>query len=388
MQELLALLLPVAAASGWYAAKRHYTRKYLLDHARPMTRAYRRGLNYLLSEKTDEAIDVLAHIVEMDRESLETHIALGNLFRRQGEVEKAIEVHSRLIDQSGLSQAQRHHALYELGVDYLRAGLFDRAEAIFESLRQDPAHREASLQRLLGIYQQEKDWHKAMGAVRELLAIARAPRGESVAQFLCELAEEALAQWRGREARDHLAQALSEDPACARASLIKARLDLADGDYSEALRALRNVEAQDPGYLPEILEPAVACYQRLEGRASAEYGEYLEYLYRRYGLVDAAARLAERIRDTSGATAAVGYLLAVLEAKPCLKGLGHAVDLLAMAGGWRHWTPEDLRRLSAVKDRLVAEVPRYRCVECGFGGAELHWRCPSCQHWGSMRPTG
>ncbi len=385
MLEFLAFLLPIAAASGWYAAKRHYTQKYLFGHARPMTQAYCRGLNYLLSEKTDKAINVFAHILEMDRETMETHIALGNLFRRQGEVDKAIEIHSKLLDESGLNEAQRAHALYELGVDYMGAGLLDRAETIFENLSENEAHRKSSLQRLLQIYQQEKDWHKAMVCARKLFRIARAPRGESIAQFLCELAEEAVARLRDEEARDYLDRALREDPACVRASLIKARLELAGSDPAAALRTLRNVEIQNPEYLPEILRPVAVCYGYLgNDRALAEY---LEYLYRRYGLAGAAADLAGRIRDASGTSAAVDYLLGVLEAKPSLRCLGHMVQLLATAEGQQRALQADLNRLSSVAGRLVAEIPRYRCFECGFSGAELHWRCPSCQYWGSIRPA-
>lgn len=384
MLELLALLLPVAAASGWLAAKRHYTRKYLLDHARPINQAYCRGLNYLLSEKTDQAIKVFAHILEMDHETVETHIALGNLFRKQGEVEKAIEVHTRLLEEPGLGEAQRAHARYALGVDYMAAGLLDRAESIFEALAEREAHRKSSLQRLLQIYQQEKEWPKAIACVRKLLRFAKAPKGESVAQFLCELAEESVARFDGKAARDYLDQALRDDPACVRASLVKARLQLAAADYAGALRTLRNVEAQNPDYLPEALHPVAVCYARLGDERG--WADYLEYLYRRYGLAAAAFELAAWMRDAAGIPAALDYSLAALEAKPSLRGLGHTVRLLSVSGGG----PEprlELGRLGAVVDRLAAEIPRYRCVECGFGGSELHWRCPSCQHWASIKPA-
>jgi lipopolysaccharide biosynthesis regulator YciM len=385
MQELLALLLPLAAASGWYAAKRHYTRKYLRDHARPITRAYCRGLNYLLNEKTDQAIEAFARVLDMDQDTVETHVALGNLFRKRGEVDKAIEVHSRLVEEPGLDPAQRDQALYELGVDYMRAGLYDRAEAVFETLSRNPVHRESSFKRLLQIYQQEKDWPKAIATVLELTRFAKAPKGESVAQFFCQMAEEALASQRVAEAQACLAKAREADPACVRASLIQARLDVASSDYAGALRALRNVERQDPSYLAETLDAAALCYERL-GDAQG-LSEYLEHLHRRYGVAEASARLAARIGEAEGASAAVGYLLGVLEANPNLKGLGQALDHLATAGGVQHWNQADLNRLRAVKDRLVAEVPRYQCGECGFGGGELHWRCPSCQHWGSIRPA-
>lgn len=383
MLEFLAFLLPVAAASGWLAAKRHYTHKYLYGHARPITQAYCRGLNYLLSEKTDKAIDVFAHILEIDHETVETHIALANLFRRQGEVERAIDVHSRLLDDPALSEDQRTQARYELGVDYMAAGLLDRAESIFESLSGNGVHGKSSLQRLLQIYQQEKDWHEAIACARKLLRISKTPKGESIAQFFCELAEDALAAHREPEAMEYLKRALRDDPACVRANLIKSRLQIQSSDPAGALRTLREVESQDPVYLAEILRPVAWCYRQLgdeEGMA-----EYLEYLYRRYGLAGAVDDLVWRIRDTEGVPAAVEYLFSTLEAKPSLRGVAQAVHLLAADDGQAP-RPTEFGRLAKVAERLAAETPRYRCMECGFGGAELHWRCPSCLSWDSIRP--
>jgi lipopolysaccharide biosynthesis regulator YciM len=382
MLDLLAFLLPIAALSGWRAAKRHYTRKHRLDRAQ----AYSRGLNYLLNEKTDKAIDIFAHILEKDCETLETHIALGNLFRRQGEVEKAIEIHERLIHEPGLSEAQKNQARYELGMDYMRAGLFDRAESIFQALSQTEAHCKSSLQQLLQIYQQEKDWQNAIVCLRRLLRFTKAPRGETVAQFLCELAEEAAISQRLGVAQDYLAQALREDPNCARASLIKARFELARDAYGEALRSLRRVEIQNPAYLPEILQPAKTCCEHLgDDRGLIDY---LGYLYRQHGLMGAAVSLADWIHKASGAGAALDYLLTVLEAKPSLPSLSHALDLLNLPDGQKQGSdPTHLNRISRAASHLAAEIPRYRCAKCGFSGSELHWRCPSCQFWESITPV-
>lgn len=382
MLEFLALLLPVAAASGWYAAKRHYTRRYFADHARPLTRAYCKGLNYLLNEKTDKAIDAFADILEKDYDTIETHIALGNLFRRRGEVEKAIEIHEKLVDDATLDQSHRVHASYELGMDYMRAGLYDRAEAIFQVLSQSTTHAKPSLQQLLLIYQQEKDWHKAIACTRQLLRFGKPPRGENVAQFLCELAEEAARRDEPGEAMNHLKQALREDPGCVRANLILARLELAQAEYAKALSALKVVESQNPAFLPMVLEPITLCHERLgEGRALVDY---LEGVYRKHGLVEAAVAMAGRRREMEGAEAALNHLLTVLESNPNFQGLRQAVALMAEPD--RTTTRQDLKRVALIVDCLVAKIPRYRCVECGFSGSEMHWRCPSCQHWDSMIP--
>lgn len=384
MLELVAFLLPIAAASGWYAAKRHFTRKYFVDHAHPLTRAYCRGLNYLLHEKPDKAIDAFADLLEQDYETIETHIALGNLFRRRGEVEKAIEIHEKLNNDPDLTETLKAHASYELGVDYMRAGLFDRAEAIFQTLSQSESRGKAALQQLLQIYQQEKDWRNAIACTRKLLRFVKPPRGENIAQFLCELAEEALLANSPREAADYLAKALLEDPGCVRASLAKARLELASGNYSEALKNLHRVEQQNPAYLAETLSPTAECYESLGDNEGLMH--HLARLYRDFGLIAAAIALAERIhRKGAGPRAAAEYLLSVMEARPRLLGLSAAVDLLSVPG--QRLERSDMERVSAGLSRLVQEIPRYRCRECGFSGSQLHWRCPSCQSWDSVTPV-
>ena len=382
MQDWLLLFLPVAAVSGWYAAKKHFTKKYLVDHSQVLRQTYCRGLNYLLSEKTDKAIDTFASLLESDTETIETHIALGNLFRRRGELERAIEIHERLILQDRLSPEQRAVASYELGMDYQRSGLFDRAETIFGNLSGHATRGKAALQQLLVIFQQEKEWRKAIECARRLAKLGKLPCGETVAQFLCELAEETLAANRHMEALGHLEEALQEDPRCVRASLLLARVKMRDGAFEEALQALKRVEAQNPSYLPEILEPLQICHERLNTPISERMG-YLGYLYETYGFEAAALALARLLRAERGATRAVEHLQRVLEARPSLRALNALTGLLLEEG--ENAQRETLIRLDRAIDRMSAEQPRYSCLECGFSGAELHWRCPSCRHWESTR---
>jgi lipopolysaccharide biosynthesis regulator YciM len=283
-----------------------------------------------------------------------------------------------------LGETYKGQASYELGVDYMRAGLFDRAEEVFQTLSQTEAHGKASLQQLLQIYQQEKDWQSAIVCTRKLLRFTKAPRGENVAQFLCELAEEALSLHRLENAKEYLAQSLREDPGCVRASLIKARLELADGEYGAALQALKRVEFQNPAYLSEILQFIGICYEKL-GK-DRELMDYLEHLYLKFGVMEAATALAERIHRAEGASVALDYLLAAFEAKPCFQGLPHVIELLA-AEEKKTLQSSNLGRITRIVNRLASETPRYRCAECGFSGSELHWRCPSCQYWNSITPA-
>jgi lipopolysaccharide biosynthesis regulator YciM len=382
MEEWLLLLLPVAAASGWYAARRHYVRKYLVEHSHSLRKAYCRGLNYLFSEKTDKAIEAFVDLLTHDVETIETHIALGNLFRRRGEIEKAIEIHETLIERDDLNPQQHESAQFELGVDYLRAGLFDRAESIFQNLTDREGARKGALQQLLDIYQHEKDWLKAMDCARQLRSLGKVPRGETVAQFLCELAEETLCADRDSAARQ-LEEALREDPKCARASLLLAKLHMREGRFEEALQALKRVESQNPALLPEIVEPLCVCHDRMETRPGELIG-YLGYLYERYGFESAGLALAARIRSEQGAGRAVEHLLRVLDNRPTLKSLSAMTGLLLEDGA--ETQREALVRLDRALGRLSSGAPRYVCAKCGFSGGELHWRCPSCRCWESTRP--
>jgi len=377
------LLLPIAAASGWYAAQRHYSRKYLIEHTANLRQSYCRGLNYLLRENTDKAIEAFAHLLASDGDTIETHIALGNLFRRRGELERAIEIHESLIEKDGLQPEQRACALFELGMDYLRAGLFDRAESIFSNLVGDESYGRPALQRLLHIYEHEKDWRKAMECTRKLAALGKVPRGESVAQFLCELAEEALTTGRDQKAQTFINKALREDARCVRANLLLARLHMREGGFEEALQVLKRVESQNPIFLPEILEPVRTCHERLE-RPTDELLGYLGYLYETYGLESAALALADQLRAARGSNRAVEHLQRVLDSNPSLKALNMFSGLLLEESDERQREP--LIRLDRALDRLALGQVRYRCEQCGFSGTELHWRCPSCEHWETIRP--
>ncbi|MFM8331262.1 MAG: lipopolysaccharide assembly protein LapB [Candidatus Methylumidiphilus sp.] len=384
MEEWLFLLLPVAAASGWYAARRHYVRKYWVEHSHSLRKAYCRGLNYLLSEKTDKAIEAFADLLSQDFETIETHIALGNLFRRRGEIEKAIEIHENLIARDDLNPQQHDSAQFELGLDYLRAGLFDRAESIFQNLADHESAGRGALQQLLDIYQHEKDWLKAIDCARRLNHLGKVPKGETAAQFFCELAEETLCADSDEAARQWLEEALREDPRCARASLLMARLHMREGRFEEALQMLKRVESQNPSLISEIIEPLCVCHMRLEKRASELIG-YLGYLFETYGLESAALALAERIRAEHGPAKAIEHLQRVLETRPTLKSLNAMTGFLL--DGDAESQREALVRLDRALDRLSSAAPRYACVRCGFSGGELHWRCPSCRHWESTKPV-
>jgi lipopolysaccharide biosynthesis regulator YciM len=382
-QDLIPLLLPLAAASGWYFARRYYTRRRPGDAAHSLTQAYRRGLNYLLDEKTDEAIAAVARILEQDSEPLDIHIALGNFFRRRGEVEKAIEIHRRLLQEQDLTGAQRAKANFELGMDYMRSGLFDRAETIFLALTETGTHGTAALRQLLQIYQQQKDWKTAIDCIVKLRGLVKPKHGETAAHFYCELAEEAKNQHRLKDARDYLAKALKDDPGCVRASLAKGRLELGNGEYRQAMETLKSIESQNPLYLPVALPLIRQCAERQMNKA--ELGDYLDHLYENFGIGSATVERAEQIRGGQGVKAALDYLLTVLEKTSDAQVL---IQTLILVAEHADLGAENFRKLRNQILGLLESQPPYQCRHCGYAFTELYWRCPSCQHWDSIIPKG
>lgn len=381
MLELLWLLLPVAAASGWYAAKRSRARVPVRP-AGEFSSDYFRGLNYLLNEQPDKAIEVFIKMVEVDSDTVETHLALGNLFRRRGEVDRAIRIHQNLIARPTLNRDQRAQALLELGEDYMKAGLFDRAENLFLELTELNAHTERALRHLLDIYQQEQDWEKAIDIARRLEEISGSPMHEVVAQYYCELAQKGLQDRDSTQARNNIKRALGFDRNCARASMLLGELERAQGDCKSAIRAYRKVADQDIEYLPEVIKPLRVCYRDV-GQPDA-YTAFLHESLQRYNGISPILALAEDVRARDGEQAAVEFVIEQLRRRPSVRGLQWLINqsLDHSAGDAR----DTLTILNDLATKLLEGKAVYECHRCGFAGKQLHWQCPSCKSWNSVKP--
>ena len=190
MLELLFLLLPIAAAYGWYMGSRN-ARHRDQEQAHHLSRQYVAGLNLILSDQPDKAVDLFIGLLDVDHETIDTHLALGNLFRSRGEVDRAIRIHQNLIARSNLTLDQRNLSLQQLAKDYMVAGFFDRAEKIFHQLMQEPEHKKFALEQLLAIYQQTKEWEKAIQTAERLVKIGKVRLKKDISHFYCELANEA-----------------------------------------------------------------------------------------------------------------------------------------------------------------------------------------------------
>lgn len=378
--ELLWLLLPVAAASGWVMARRGLSQEDRRPTGFPP--AYFKGINYVFNEQPDKAIDVFIKMLEVDSDTVETHLALGNLFRRRGEVDRAIRIHQNLIARPSLKKEQRSQALLELGQDYMQAGLLDRAENLFNELIELDDHSLPALRLLNDIYEQEKEWGKAIRVAQKLAAKTGKGYKDVIAQYYCELAEQAIQAEDHSHTQDLIKQALSSDPDCVRASILQGYLYESTGDYRAAIKAFKNVELQDHDYLSEVVEPLFESYTRLG--SLPEMIEYLKGVLGKQKSIQPALVLVDHMRTQEGDVRALDFLTDYLMKHPSLQGLPHLIDLSLGDISGRQ---KGLKEIKAIIDKLLENNPLYCCNHCGFSGRTLHWQCPSCKCWNCVKPV-
>lgn len=379
---LWVLLLPVAALSGWLVGRRGGARKTGHRVTRLST-TYFRGLNYLLTEQQDKALELFLQIAETDKDTIETQVALGHLFRRRGEIERAIRLHQGLVTRPGLSEQHKTMALLELGEDYMRAGLLDRAETLFSELVQADAEVPQALRHLISIYQAEREWQKAIDHARRYQASTGESMGRLVAQFHCELAEAARQRGDYEQAKQELAHAFAADGQSVRASLAEGRIEQALGNDAAAMRAFERVARLDVDYLPEILRPLLQIYENREdvSRAKAFLAEMIE----RHPGVSPILAMARIIEREEGRTAAAEFLSSQLRRRPSIRGQAALIEMSLEDGSSD--LSGTLAALKQVTEQLIMRSPAYRCSHCGFGARNHHWQCPSCKNWGSVKPV-
>lgn len=378
----LLLLLPLAAASGWWAA-RWEQKRHPGKPEYDLPSAYFKGLNYLLNEQPDKAIEVFVKALEVDSETVETHLAVGNLFRRRGEVERATRIHQNLIARPDLEKNQRSQALFELGQDYLKAGLFDRAESLFLELAEVHQHSEQALRNLVHIYQQEKEWENAISVSRKLARATGIRLDDVIAQYYCELAEQAEAGHDYKLAEAMIKQALSAARNCVRATLFFGRMQASQGDHRGAIRTWRRIEEQDPQYLGEVAPWIAESYQAVNDEKGLY--DFLKGALDRHDSITLMAALLDVIERREGSKAAQRFLVGWLRRHPTVHGLHRLIEFkLAEAN---EAARGDLELLSGMIGRLLERQQGYTCQRCGFRGKALHWQCPGCKGWDTIKPA-
>jgi lipopolysaccharide biosynthesis regulator YciM len=370
------LLIPLFFGLGWAAARVDI--RQVVHESSALPRSYFQGLNFLLNEQPDKAIDSFLEVAKVDSQTVELHFALGNLFRRRGETERAIRMHQNLIDRPDLNEDVRLHALSELGQDFLKAGLLDRAEEIFNKLVGTAFEGEAK-RSLLEIYQVEKEWQKAIDLARELPDVATQ---QQVAEFYCELAAGEIMRSRPDSARVYLESAMQQNRKCVRGSLLQGDLLLQEGNPAGAIDAWQRIEQQDPAYLALVAQRLLEAYRKLERRDEgiALLRGYLEH-YPSLDLLDVVYQL---VLESEGNQAAYRLVRDELQRTPTLLGLEKLMSALLPLV-----TPEvrtDVEVSKGIIAGYTQRLSRYRCNNCGFKARQFYWRCPACGGWESYPP--
>lgn len=382
MLELLFLLLPIAAAYGWYMGNRNarHQRQKQNNH---LSRQYVAGLNMLLSDQSDKAVDHFIELLQVDNETIDTHLILGNLFRSRGEVDRAIRIHQNLIARSSLTIEQRNIALQQLAKDYMVAGFFDRAEKIFEQLIDEPEHKDAALAQLVTLYQQTREWDKAIFYATKLAKTGKKTIKKDIAHYWCELASIELSDSNSDKAKQFIKRALSVDANCVRASIMLSKLYIEQKKDKAAIRQLELVYEQDIDYISEALPLLLECYEREKDEAGLL--NFLKACIDRKSGATAELMMADLISRHENLEVAQSFMTKQLVKNPTMKGFYRLMDyhLLEAEDGRAKVSLSTLRSL--VGEQLKMK-PHYQCRKCGFSTQALYWHCPSCRGWGSVKP--
>ena len=370
--------LPVLFAVGWWA-RGHEARVRAADQGSAPKSLFR-GLQLLLSDQPDRAIDGFIEVVKLDPETIELHYALGSLFRRRGEIDRAVRIHNYLLSRADLPAAERANALAQLGQDYLKGGMLDRAENAFSRLLEERAHRFEALRSLLRIFQMEREWTRAVDCAQLLEREAGETHHVATAHFYCELAEQSMAAGDLDRAVVQLEAALVAYRKSVRAAILAGDVALRRNQRASAIGYWLRVALETPEYAPLVIDRLMAAMDS-EGRR-VEAAELLRRSLREHPSIDLLDLVFRWIRDWEGAAAAEALLREELKRHPSLLGFER---LLAIRSGQDQADPE-LVLLRGLIHTQAQKLARYRCSRCGFRSRDFYWHCPGCTHWDSYPP--
>jgi lipopolysaccharide biosynthesis regulator YciM len=373
------LALPLFFALGWLAARIDI--KQLVSESRTLPMSYFKGLNFLLNEQPDKAIEAFIEVVKVDPQTVELHFALGSLFRRRGELERAIRMHQNLVERPDLQEDQKLAALFELAQDYLKAGLLDRAEELFLKL-DGTAHAEPALKFLLDIYQQEKDWQKAIGIAEKLESVTGRSHQKEIANFHCELASSEMMDSRPEQARPHLESALTHHRLCVRAHVLLGDLEMRAGNPGAAIDAWKRIETQNPAFLALVAERIYNAYEKM-GRPDEGLNLLRAYL-EKYPSLDALNVVFQATLERQGTDSAYRLVRDELRRTPTLLGLDKLLEAQLLEA------PVDRRRdlelIRGLVNQHTQGLAMYKCDNCGFRARQYYWHCPACSSWETYSP--
>ena len=370
------IVVPLLFIAGWWF--RGLDQRQREQEQRPGT--YYKGINLLLNDQPDKAIDAFIEVVKLDPETIELHHALGNLFSRRGEFDRAVRIHNHLLNREDLPSHERSLALFELGNDYLKAGIYDRAEESFQRLLKEPEYRLDAMRSLLKIYCTEKEWNKAIEVANTLEKQAGENHQVEMGHFHCELAALEMRAKHFDQAKLELEKALQVDRKSVRALIMLGNLSMLNNDPNAALQYWAQVEKVSPEHLTLVMVQIAQAYE-----AIGQHDQAMNLINRAledHSSVETLSIALDLIIKSEGEKAAEKFLKEELERRPTLWAYEKLSELRLKAN------PDDseLELLTGLLKPYVSRPGRYRCSHCGFKAKGFQWRCPGCSSWGSYSP--
>ena len=374
------LVLPLFFTLGWIAARVDI--KQLIAESTALPAAYFKGLNFLISDQHNKAVEAFSEAMQANTDSLELHFALGSLFRRTGETDRAINMHLNLLDKKELTDNQRSAVKAELAQDYLKAGLYDRAEELFKGLN-DTRYRQPALHALLEIYVREREWTRAIETATELERLSGVSFRIQIAQYYCELAMNDIIAQKLDAARNQLHKALDSNKNCVRANVLLGDLEASTGTHQAAISQWKRIEFQQPEYLGLIANKMLKSY-RADGQLKqglAQLNAYLET----YKLPSLMSALYEATLVEEGAEKAAKLARNELIRQPSLTTLDQLLQARAMADETKKQSNnQDIQLMQQTVRNAIGNRAAYHCDQCGFRAKQHHWQCPACNAWESL----
>jgi lipopolysaccharide biosynthesis regulator YciM len=383
MIELLFLLLPVAMAYGWFMG-RNSIKQNQQTAKQDLSIKYSTGLNYLLSNQQDKAIDSLLDALKVEDDSVEAHFAMANLFRKRGELDRALKVHEHLVRLNNLPTKDKQQAVFELGKDFLSAGLYDRAETMFTKLLKSKNYGLKSLNYLLKIFQSTKDWQQGVEHKKLIIKFNDKRLLHTLANFYCELATSAFEKDDFIGVLELLEQALILDPNSCRANWLMAKIYENHQQCELAAKCYQDIYHQDNEFFPDVIEPMLACYKRLD--ALDEFYRFIKKVYDETASSGALISYLSYVEQKHGKKKAIEFILSALKRRPTIRGFEHFVNMQVTTSA----TDVNNTSLDLIKE-LISEYlkvkHRYSCRNCGFNSQIHYWSCPSCHEWEQLKPV-
>jgi len=383
MLELLFLLLPVAMGYGWFMG-RNSVKQNNQAKTQELSIKYSTGLNYLLSNQQDKAIDYLLEALKVEDDTVEAHFAMANLFRRRGELDRALKVHEYLVRQKHLPSKDKEQALFELGKDFFSAGLYDRSESMFIQLVKSKSYGLKALSYLMQIFQSTKDWHRAVELKKVIIKTGDKKLLHSLANFYCELATLALAEDKFIEVIELLDNALEHDAKSCRANWLLAQIYENHQQYNEAKACYIGIYEQDKEFFPDVIDRMHQCYKAMD--AEDEFYTFIKKVYDETGATSALISYLNHIESAHGLNKAREFILLALKKRPTIRGFKHFITM-QMTDSVDNDSQENLEMIKELVASYLKVKHRYSCRTCGFNSGTHYWSCPSCHDWEELKPV-